>query len=102
MRYLFSAELWRWDARREDWWFAIVPIEFSEEIAEVQGVRRGFGGVRVQVRVGASSWRTSVFPMVVDGSGTRAYALPMKRSVREAEAITAGRPFDVDLEVLDV
>jgi hypothetical protein len=43
--YEFSAELWIWDARREDsWTFLSLPIEESEEIrAYSQPANRGQG-----------------------------------------------------------
>src|SRR5687767_8457987 len=41
----FEAELWIWDARRDDsWTFVSLPVEASQEIREVtEGPRRGFG-----------------------------------------------------------
>jgi hypothetical protein len=64
MVFEFEAELWVWAARRDDGWtFVSLPPEASEEIREITaGPRRGFGAVRVRVRVGATTWRTSVFP----------------------------------------
>jgi len=42
--------------------------------------------VRVAVTVGATSWRTSIFPSREAG----AYVLPVKRSVRVAEGLDVG------------
>jgi hypothetical protein len=94
----FDAELWIWDARRDDsWTFVSLPVDASEEIRDLAGgVRRGFGSVRVRVRVGASSWTTSIFP-----DSTRGYVLPIKRAVRKAEAIEAGDTATVTVELLD-
>jgi len=37
----FDAELWAWDARRDDtWMFVSVPAEASEEIRDVTGPLR--------------------------------------------------------------
>jgi len=63
--YEFSAELWIWDARREDGWtFLGVPTEESEEIRAYSASRprAGFGSVRVSVTIAGSTWQTSVFP----------------------------------------
>ncbi|TDV54886.1 DUF1905 domain-containing protein [Actinophytocola oryzae] len=87
MEFVFDAELWVWEARRDDsWTFVRLPLDVSEEIGELSGPPRGFGAVRVRVRVGATTWRTSVFP----DSSSGCYVLPVKRAVRRAESVEAG------------
>ena len=100
MNYVFDAELWVWEARRADsWTFVRLPVDVSEEIRELtDGPRRGFGAVRVRVRVGATTWRTSIFP---DG-GSGCYVLPVKRAVRKAESLDPGDVATVALELLQV
>lgn len=95
----FAAELWVWDARpAEAWTFVTLPAEASVEIRELADdrPRAGFGSVRVAVTLGASTWRTSIFP----DSRAGAYVLPIKRAIRRAEGIEAGDVADVRLEVL--
>ena len=94
----FEAELWLWDARRDDsWTFVSLPSEASEEIRELtEGHRRGFGSVRVRARVGSTSWTTSIFP----GAGGGPYVLPVKRAVRTAEHLDVGDRAAVSIEVL--
>jgi len=94
----FEAEIWLWDARREDsWTFVSLPEEASEDIRELTaGPRRGFGAVRVRARVGTTSWTTSIFP----GSGGGPYVLPVKRAVRRAEDLDVGDIAAVTVEVL--
>jgi hypothetical protein len=96
----FDAELWVWDARRDDsWTFVSLPAEASEEIRELtDGSRRGFGSVRVEVTIGGSRWRTSIFP---DGA-RGVYVLPVKRAVRRAESLDAGDVAAVTVELIDV
>lgn len=98
MEVVFEGELWVWEARRtETWTFVSLPVEESEEIQELSaGARNGFGSVRVQVRVGATTWRTSIFP----GRDGR-YALPIKRAVRKAEGLDAGDVAAVTVQLLD-
>ena len=96
----FDAELWLWDARRSDTWvFLSVPPEVSAEIAERAAMRprSGFGSVRVEVRIGSTVWRTSVFPAARDR-----YVLPVKRSVRAAEDLEPGDVTGVHLELLQL
>ena len=96
----FEAELWIWDARREQsWTFVSLPVEVSEEIRELAdgAPRAGFGSVRVQARVGTTSWMTSIFP----DAGRNAYVLPVKRAVRRAEGVEAGDRAAVTIELVD-
>ena len=93
----FSAELWIWRARQEDGWtFVSVPEAESEDIREFAATRppAGFGSVRVAATIGGSTWQTSVFP----GDDGR-YALPIKKSIRKAEAIEAGDVVTVHLHL---
>jgi hypothetical protein len=95
----FDAELWVWDARpREVWTFVSLPVDDSAEIAELAETmpRAGFGAVRVEVTVGRTSWRTSVFP-----GGDGRYSLPIKAQVRRREGLEVGGPVHVELETLD-
>lgn len=94
----FTAPVFRWDARSEAWFFAALPASLSEEIREIPRIPRGFGSVRVRATIGRTSWRTSIFPDAARG----AYVLPLKRSVREAEAVVEGGEVVVRLEVLDL
>lgn len=100
MVVVFDAELWKWDARRSDsWTFVSLPAEASGEIRDrAGGLRRGFGSLRVRVTVGGTTWTTSIFP----GSGTGSYVLPVKRRVRDAEALEAGDVATVTVELIDL
>ena len=96
---VFDAELWLWDARRTgSWTFVSLPAEASEEIRDLAaGPRRGFGSLRVRVTMGGSTWATSIFPDSVRGS----YVLPIKRTVRKAEALNVGDIATVTVELID-
>lgn len=96
MRFDFHGEIFRWSARREDWFFVALPAAVSADIRELPRPPRGFGAVRVDVVIGGSQWRTSVFPDAERGR----YVLPLKRSVREAEGIGTAGSVRVRLEVL--
>lgn len=66
------------------WHFLTVPDDVSDEIEERFGATAGgFGAVRVEVSIGATTWLTSVFP----SAQQRAYVLPVKKSVRTAEGV---------------
>ncbi len=77
------------------WHFVTVPEEQAEIIRLQSGPRVGFGSVKVEARIGDSTWSTSVFP------DTRlTYVLPLKKSVRHAEGILAGDMVDVRLKLV--
>lgn len=99
MIVVFDAELWVWDARRDEvWTFVSLPEDPSEEIRDLtEGQRRGFGSLRVRATIGGSTWTTSIFP-----DGTRnAYVLPVKRAIRTAESLDTGDVATVTVELID-
>ena len=94
-RYAFSAPLWQWMARRDEWFFVSVPEDLSDEItARTDGLRGGFDSVPVEVTIGGTSWRTSIFP-----GGDGRYSLPLKKAVRVAEGIRRDSIVEVVVEL---
>ena len=94
--HTFDAELWPWGGAAS-WVFVTVPAEISDDVrARTEGSRGGFGSVRVEVTVGGTTWRTSVFP----DSRTGCYLLPVKKAVRTAEELDVGDTARVRLELL--
>jgi Domain of unknown function (DUF1905) len=95
--HTFVAELWLWQARRQDTWtFVTLPPDVTAAIADdadTRGPRAGFGSVKVHVRIGGTTWQTSVFP----DSASGCFVLPIKRSVRQATGIEAGDVVTVHL-----
>lgn len=97
MQLEFDGEVFRWSAREQDWFFVALPSGLSAEIREIPRPQRGFGSVRVRAQIGATQWRTSIFPDASRG----AYILPLKRAVRDAEGIQDEALVSVALNVLD-
>lgn len=92
----FAAPLWRYPGA-DGWHFVSLPLEISADITDITaGTRRGFGSVRVAVTVGATSWRTSIFP----DSKTGTYLLPVKRAIRMAEHLEDGDEVRAHLEIV--
>lgn len=56
---------------------------------------RGFGSVRVEITIGKTTWRSSIFP---EKSGT--YVLPLKAEVRKKENLRAGQTVQVKLTII--
>lgn len=100
--FTFTAELWRWTARKESadtgaWCFVTLPADLADDVRELAGEPRGFGSVRVRVRVGGTQWDTSVFPDKESGS----FVLPVKKAVRTAAGVTEGDELTVTLTLRD-
>ena len=95
--YRFTAELWPYEGEAA-WWFLTVPAEVGDDVrARTEGTRRGFGSVRVRVKVGETAWSTSVFPDSKSGS----YVLPVMKDVRRREGLEEGDQVAVALELVD-
>lgn len=97
MDFSFEAQLWIWDARKSDsWTFATVPPEDSDDL-RAGAAPRGFGSIPVEVTIGLSTWRTSVFPDAESGC----FVLPIKAAVRQAESVAAGDTVSISLRTFD-
>jgi hypothetical protein len=95
----FEAVVWEYQGGQGSWHFLSVPTDVADAIADEAGDQtRGFGSVRVDVRIGQTRWQTSLFPSQARGT----YVLPVKKSVREAEGLAEGTPATVRLTLLDV
>lgn len=93
----FSSELWVYSGEKATWYFVTLPQDDAQQIRFfTEGNKRGWGSVRVSVRIGTSTWKTSVFPDSKSGT----YILPIKAAIRKAEDIDAGDQVDVNISVI--
>jgi Domain of unknown function (DUF1905) len=91
----FSGEMWFWKGPAP-WHFITVPDEDCSELNATSAVvSYGWGMIPVTVRIGATEWKTSLWPK--DGR----YIVPVKTDVRKAERLTLGDTVTVSL-VVDV
>ncbi|MGB7818028.1 MAG: DUF1905 domain-containing protein [Ornithinibacter sp.] len=99
MDHEFEAVLYEWAARRSDSWvFVDLPEQLADELLDAGAhVTRGFGSLRVEVRIGATVWRTSIFPS--QGAGT--FVLPLRKDVRRAAGLSVGDTTTVHLRLVD-
>lgn len=96
--YQFTAPLWIWQGDGPaSWHFITVPPDIADDIEqESEGMRGGFGSVKVNVTVGSTTWSTSLFPSKTEES----YLLPVKKSVRVNEELDDGDDVTVSLELV--
>lgn len=96
MDFEFTAELVEMDMKGA-WFFITLPKNYYDDIKELTGslTIKGFGSVRVEARIGASTWNTSIFP-----SREKVYCLPVKKQIRNAEDLENGSMVSVELKIL--
>ena len=96
MRYAFRAEVWEHDGPGS-WHFLSLPPAEADEIEETYGPQAGgFGSIRVEVTIGTTTWRTSIFP----DTKRQTYVLPVKKAVRAAEGLADGTTAEVTLTII--
>ncbi len=96
-----SGPLWLWRGKAKDgtptktaWFFVTIDGDIAESIrAAAPGRMAAWGSVYVTVTIGATTWRTSLFPSRTVGG----YLLPVKASVRKAEGLSEGDTVPVHL-----
>lgn len=93
MEFKFESKIifWRGPA---PYFFAPVPAKQSREIKTISKlVTYGWGAIPVQVQLGQSQWKTSLFPK--DGG----YLVPIKAVVQKAEDINEGDTVTLRLDI---
>lgn len=90
--------MWRYSGEAA-WYFVSLPTEVGAAIHEsFRGLSSGFGSLKVEVTLGATVWRTSIFWE----SKAQTYLLPIKAQVRKAERLTDGDTVRLSLKLLQV
>lgn len=93
MEWRFSAPIIEWRGPAP-FYFVATPEEVTDDIDQlVPQLTYGWGVIPVQVRLGATSWSTSLFPR----EGT--YLIPLKVAVRRAEGVDLGDHVTLTLSV---
>lgn len=98
-----ATALKRWQSDRGTYHLVEITGEAAEEIAMHErlhrlefGRRRGFGSVKVMVRIGQTTWKTSVFPQ----SDKSHWILLIGRKVMRTEGLAPGDELTVAIEML--
>ena len=89
----FNGEIWFWRGPAL-WYFITIPENQSLDLKAILGfVTYGWGMIPVNVRIGDTEWKTSMFPK------DDRYIVPIKASVRKVENLEVGDKVTVRLEV---
>ncbi|HWC75704.1 MAG TPA: DUF1905 domain-containing protein [Gemmatimonadales bacterium] len=95
MTYRIRAKVWRYPGKG-GWHFANVSPKQSTEIrVRFADERRGFGSIPVTVRIGRTTWETSLFP----AKQSRTYLFAIKAAVRKLERIDDGDTISAVIEI---
>ena len=87
----FSGEVVYWRGPSPFYFVAVSPGA-AREIADVANlVTYGWGAIPATVRIGETTWTTSLFPR------HGGYLLPVRASVRKAEAVDLGDVVEVNM-----
>jgi hypothetical protein len=94
-QFTLQAKVWLYPGMA-GWHFITIPADVSEEIKDRFGdKKRGWGSLPVEVTVGTTTWKTSIFPDIK----AQAYVLPIKSDVRRKEGIVANTSVTLLLEI---
>lgn len=98
LTYSFNEALWLYHGEGA-WYFITLPIEYAEEIKSLSNpIKRGFGSIRVTATIGATTWKTSIFP----DSKSKSYILPIKKEIRIKNNLHNGQKAKVSLILRDI
>ena len=93
MELEFEGKIFYWRGPAP-YYFVTVPEEQSHNIKAIASlVTYGWGVIPVQVRIGDTEWKTSLFPK--DGL----YLVPLKDAIRKAEELKEGDEIIIRLEI---
>lgn len=93
MNIEFGGTIWYWKGPAP-WYFVTVPAPQCRDLKAIStSVTYGWGMIPVQVRIGKTEWRTSLFPK------DDRYIVPIKASVRKAEKLEEDDTITIRLEV---
>jgi hypothetical protein len=93
----FKARVWIYPGESANWHFISLPKQEAAFIEKKYSQhKKGWGSLPVEVKVGKTSWKTSIFPDKRSGT----YLLPLKAAVRKYEDIEAEEEITISLKVL--
>jgi len=95
--YKIGGKLWLYSGDKAAWHFLTLPKKESATIKKKFGdtLKKGWGSVPVTVKIGKTTWNTSIFPDKSRG----AYLLPVKSTVRKKERLESGKAIDYSVSI---
>lgn len=95
-KYIFTSKVWLYPGH-SGWHFANVPKDESAEIwKHFRGLQGGWSSFPVDVKVGKTAWRTSIF----FDRKSDVFLLPLKKEVRVKEEILLDDVVRISITIL--
>jgi Domain of unknown function (DUF1905) len=93
VEFSFKGRVWEWRGPAP-YHFVSIPAKHVDAINDIApAITYGWGMIPVQVRLGRTCWRTSLYPK--DGG----YVLPLRDSVRSREHVELGDIVSIELTI---
>jgi len=84
--FKMRSRVWLYPGSQAAWHFLTLPKSTAKIIREeFKNIKRGWGSLPVMATIGATTWKTSIFPDKKTGS----YLLPLKSQIRKKNNIHA-------------
>ena len=90
-----KAKVFTYSVETTSWYFVSVDQKITDEIKKKATKKVGFQFVPVEVTVGETTWRTTLFP-----AKNKPYLLALKKDVRIREDIHAGETVEVHFRLI--
>lgn len=101
-KFVIENKIWLWSFDGTSaWHFVTLPPEVSLKIKKANlekngKLKRGFGSIKVKVKIGETSFETSIFPNAKD----KTYLLPIKKEVRRNEGLQEGDVVKFEIKII--
>ncbi len=92
--FSIKSEVWRWPGIG-GWYFVYVDRKLNDKI-RANGKRYGSGFIKIEARVGETSWQTALFPYKKEDC----FLISIKNSIRKKEKIFEGDKVSVYFELV--
>lgn len=92
--YTIREKVWIWPSIA-GWHFVTLPKKLYQEI-KYATVKPRVGFVPIEATLGATTWRTSLFPHTSEGT----YLLAVKAQVRKKESVLAGDTLRISFRII--
>lgn len=95
-QFQIDTHVWQYPGM-SGWHFLTIPKKTALEIdKEFSNLKRGWGSLPVNVKIGKTNWKTSIFPDKESGG----YMLPLKSEVRKKESLKEGTKVCLFFEIV--
>jgi hypothetical protein len=93
--FKIKEKIWVYDGPSA-WYFITINKKVSNKIKQIPILKRGWGSVPVNVTIGETSWKTSIFP---DKEGV--YLLPVKKEIRKKENLSDSSLVKLEIDIIE-